>query len=485
MKTVKSIKTNYIYSLLYQFLSIALPLLTTPYLTRMLGSVGLGTYSLNFTIVQYFALFVLLGLNNYGNRVVAACRNDKAELSKNFINIYSFQVICGVVVSIAYIAYSCFLSADTAIALVFYIYLFSAIIDINWFFFGLEKFQLTVVRNSVIKIASMIAVFIFVNRPEDVIIYCIIIASTHLVSQGVLWIYLWSEIQFVKPSKTEIIKHIKPNCTLFVTVIFVSLFKLMDKVMLGSLSSRSELGFYEASEKIISVPTSIVVALGSVMLPRTTNLIATGHKETAEKYLYISCLFSVFISSSMCFGIMGVCKEFVPLYYGVGFEKCINLYIILLPSCIFLAFGNVIRTQYLLPNSMDKPYIVSAVIGATVNLAANYMLIPRYGSEGAAVGTLLAEFSVCVYQAISVSNKIDIKKCVIQSLPLVLSGVFMFVVLHNIEFFEISIQLCILLKIIIGVTIYFSSLVVINLLVRIVAHKKWINFVELIHLLRH
>ena len=482
---MKSIKTNYIYSLLYQFLSIALPLLTTPYLTRMLGSAGLGTYSLNFTIVQYFALFILLGLNNYGNRVVAACRNDKVELSKNFINIYSFQVICGVVVSIAYIFYSCFWAADTMIALVFYIYLFSSIIDINWFFFGLEKFQLTVVRNSVIKIASMIAVFVFVNSPEDVITYCIIIACTHLVSQAVLWLYLRKEIQFEKPNKAEIIKHIKPNCTLFITVIFVSLFKLMDKVMLGSLSSRSELGFYEASEKIVSVPTSIVVALGSVMLPRTTNLLATGHKEIAEKYINISCLFSMFISSSICFGIMGVCKEFVPLYYGEGFEECINLFIILLPSCIFLAFGNVIRTQYLLPNSMDKPYIVSAVIGAIMNLVANFLLIPRYGAEGAAVGTLLAEISVCVYQATSVLHKIDIKKYVIQSIPFVLSGIFMFIVLHTIEFVGISVQLCILLKIIIGAITYFSSLIVIYFLVRIIVHKKWIDIVELVRLLRH
>lgn len=479
---MKSIRANYIYSLLYQFLSIALPLLTTPYLTRVLGSSSLGTYSLNFTIAQYFALFILLGLNNYGNRVIAASRSDKAVLSKNFVNIYCFQLICGVLVSVAYVIYALFWSIDTKISFVFFIYILSAVLDINWFFFGLEKFQLTVIRNSIIKIASMLAVFIFVNRTDDVIIYCLIIACSNLISQIVLWVYLRKEIIFIRPVKTEIVKHIRPNCTLFITVIFVSLFKLMDKVMLGAMSNRSELGFYEASEKIISVPTSIVVALGSVMLPRTTNLIATGQNETAEKYIYTSCLFSMFISSAMCFGIMGVCKEFVPLYYGDGFEKCINLYIILLPTCLFLAFGNVIRTQYLLPNSMDKPYIVSAIIGATVNLSVNFLLIPRRGSEGAAIGTLLAEISVCLYQSASVLNKINIKKCVVQSLPFFISGIIMFATLFFIEFHSLSIQWIIMRKVVVGCILYLSILVLTYIIVKKVTKRDWINIGELIEM---
>lgn len=120
--------------------------------------------------------------------------------------------------------------------------------------------------------------------------------------------------------------------------------------------------------------------------------------------IYYSILFAMLMSSSFCFGIMGIAKEFVPFFYGKGYEKCILLFWILLPSCLFLAFANVIRTQYLLPHQMDIPYVISAFLGAFVNIILNFCLIPQYGALGAAVGTLIAEMVVCLYQSRQVKN---------------------------------------------------------------------------------
>jgi O-antigen/teichoic acid export membrane protein len=144
-----------------------------------------------------------------------------------------------------------------------------------------------------------------------------------------------------------------------------------------------------------------------------------------------SISFAMFISTSICIGIMTVSKEFVPLFFGIGFDKCNTLFAIILPSCIFLAFANVIRTQYLLPRKRDVVYVLSLFSGAIVNLVANLVLIPRYASVGAAIGTLAAEITVCVFQSVSVLKEARIGKNILKSLPFIISGVIMFVTCHN------------------------------------------------------
>lgn len=144
-------------------------------------------------------------------------------------------------------------------------------------------------------------------------------------------------------------------------------------------------------------------------------------------------IFAMLLSTSMSFGIMAVSKTFVPLFYGSGYDLCILLYLILLPSCPFFAFGNVIRTQYLLPNEFDAIYVKSAFLGAGVNIIINLLLIPNLGALGAAIGTLVAEATVCIYQALKISRNIDIKKYALRSTPFIISGIVMFIVIYNLN----------------------------------------------------
>ena len=172
---------------------------------------------------------------------------------------------------------------------------------------------------------------------------------------------------------------------------------------------------------------------------------------------------------------MGISEEFVPIYYGQGFERCVLLYLILLPSCLFLSFGNVIRTQYLLPNSMDKPYIISAGLGAIVNLILNSILIPKAGSIGAAVGTLFAELSVCAYQSISVSRKLPVARYIIHSFPFILSGIVMFATLYFISFPNVSSIEQLFIKIGLGVVIYVVFLTLLTYIIHHIFRRKWIE----------
>lgn len=454
---MSSIKKNFMYNSIYQIMIMFIPLITTPYISRVLGASGVGTYSYAYSIANYYVLFIMLGLNNYGNRSIAKARDNKIELEKTFWSIYIMQFILGVVFNIIYLLYCFTFSSNFYVSLAVSFYVISACFDVNWFFFGLEKFKLTVIRNTIIKILTTVCIFIFVRKSTDILIYCSIMTIGLLVSQLALWPYILKNINFYKPTVKEITVHIKPNLFLFLTVIAVSLFKIMDKVMLGIMTTTTEVGYYESAERIIAIPTALITSLGTVMLPRMTNMISNNNSQD-KKLIYWSMLFAMFISTSMCFGIMGVSKEFVPLFYGNGFEKCIDLFIILLPTCIFMAFANVIRTQYLLPHQMDKDYVISAFLGAGVNLTINWILIPFYGCIGAAIGTFFAEAIVCLYQAYAVRNYLPIRKYFHKSLYFIFAGLIMYLIIFNINVGNLSIFINLLIKILVGIVLYFVVL---------------------------
>lgn len=460
---MNSIKKNFLYNSAYQLLLFIIPMITTPYVSRVLGSEGVGIYSFNNSIAYYFVIFTMLGLNNYGNREIARSRDDKEELSKSFFSIYSLQLICGIITNTLYLLYSLFISKNFILSISIWPFVLSAVFDINWFFFGIENFKFTVIRNVVIKILTTIAILLFVNDSNDVMIYCFILSFGMLTSNLLLWTVLGKYVDIYIPKWDEIKIHIRPNLLLFVTVISVSLFKIMDKIMLGVMTTSTEVGLYESAEKIISIPSAFILSLGTVMLPRMSNVVAKNDKSKSLELINNSIIFAMFLSTSFGFGLMGISKEFVPIFFGEGFEKCIYLLWILLPSSIFIAFANVIRTQYLLPNGDDRTYVISAIIGAIINLIINYILIPDFGSIGAALGTLVSEASVCFYQTKNAKKALPINKYMTESISFIISGVLMFFALINLNFNISNVSLMIL-KIIIGGFLYIFLLILLLLL---------------------
>ncbi len=454
---MKSLKQNLIYNLLYQLFIFMVPLITTPYLARILGKEMIGIYSYHYSVAYYFVLFGMLGLNNYGNREIAKIRDDDEKKNKTFWSIYGLQIITGVIFSLLFILYNIIFNSNDIMSWIMIIYVISVIFDINWFFWGLEEFKLTVIRNVLIKLFSVVLILLFVKDKTDIYLYGIIMTLSMLVSVLVLWPYLKGRVSFYKPTWIEIKKHIKPNLILFIPVIAVSIYKVMDKVMLGNLASFQEVGLYDYAEKIIAIPIACVNALGTVMLPRMSNLAGKNMCEKESNIVEKSLVVGLFLSSSMAFGLMAIADIFVPFFYGQGYEKCIILFYILLPSCMFLAVANVIRTQYLIPHCKDKIYVVSIVLGAIVNLIINILLIPNLKSIGAAIGTLIAEMTVCTYQLVCVRNSLSIKKLYSDMISIILITGIMFLVVYFIPYFKNDI-LTLIIKILVGCIICFIGL---------------------------
>lgn len=426
---MSSIKENFIYNVAYQILLVLLPLVTAPYISRTLGATAIGVYSYTNSIAYYFLMIAMLGISNHGNRSIAAVRHDKEKLNKTFSSIYTLQIFTFAIAIIAYSLYIIFgVKQDRLIVGLQMLYVISGLFDISWLFFGLEKFKLTVIRNLLIKLITVLCMFVFVHTPDDLWKYTLIMSVGTLISQLYLWKYVKRYVKFVRVNLHEVFLNIKPVLILFVPVLAYSIYKVMDKIMVGSMSTYEQVGFYQNAEKIVNIPMGIITALGTVMLPRMSNLISLGNKEKTQQYIRISFKFVTVLCSAIGFGLMGVSHILAPVYLGNEFRKCSSIIFMLSITVFFIAWANIIRTQYLIPNHYDKVYLISTIIGAAFNLIANLILIPQFQANGAAIGTIIAEGSVLIVQMVAVRKELPIVKYIVSYSPILLIGIFMMVI---------------------------------------------------------
>lgn len=424
-----SIKKNYLYSIIYQFLNIGIPVVTVPYVSRVFGPEKLGLFSFTNTIGQYFVMFSLLGLANYGNREIAAIRDDRTLRNKTFCEIYFMQIISSLISVILYCYFFVFQENNlNEYYFILLLFVISPLFDVNWFFWGLEEFGITVFRNSVVKIITFISILVFVKSSNDLGIYLFIYSLSALISVCLLWPILLKRVTFVKVSLKNVLCRFKPNIMLFIPILAISIYKYMDRVMLGNYSF-VETGYYDNSEKIITLLFGFIISLGTVMLPRICYLINNGQEEIAAKYTDKSLEFVMFVSIGMAFGLSGIANSLVPFFLGDGFEPCIVLIGCLAPTLVFCSWANVIRTQILIPYKKDNIYIISVVVGAIVNFVINIILIPIFGAMGAVIGTIIAEFMVAFIQTIMIRRSFYYKGTLKKVTSYIIIGLILLIIL--------------------------------------------------------
>ena len=426
-----SIKRNFAYNVAYQVLALVLPLVTSPYLSRVVGPEGMGTYSYTFSIAYYFVMFAMLGVNNYGNREVARERGDRAAMSRTFWEIWALQLCLGVVAVAVYLAYALGTSGS-AVAIVWALYVASSALDVNWLFFGLEEFQVTVGRNFVVKIVTFVLTFVVVRGEGAVLAYCALMSASLLMSVLVLWPFVRGRVDWARPTVRGIISHVPGNLVLFVPVVAISLYTVLDRVMLGHMSTMSETGYFENALKLSQMPFTLVAALGTVMLPRMSALISQGRKAEGERYLGLSMRFAMALSLALSLGLAGVAPVFAPVFFGGAFAPAAPVIVVLMVNMPFMAWANVLRTQYLIPAGRDRAYVLSVIVGAVVNVAVNLLAIPAYGAIGAAWGSTAAEVAVCAVQVFAVSGELPQRGWVWACAPYAVAGVIMFAVVRAI-----------------------------------------------------
>lgn len=450
-----SVKKNFMYQAFYEVLIIILPLITSPYVSRVLGVSNVGTYSFTYATANYFVIFAFLGIKKYGNREISRKRDNQELLNKTFSSILILHFIVAGLAVLAYFCYALFSSAEIRVyTIISGAYVVAAFFDITWFFFGLEKFKLTVVRNSVIKLVSVICIFIFVRNNNDLWKYIAILAFANLFGQISLWGYVFKFVKICKVTANDIFKHLSPMFVLFIPTIATSLYNYMDKIMVGAISGNRQLGLYENSEKIISVLVSVIGSVGTVMLPKMSNLIATGNKEKEKYYIDASMQFVMCISIGMTFGLIGIANVFAPIFWGIEFSECALLLIFLAIVLPVKGYTNIVLTHFLIPNKQDKQYTLSVSVGAFVNFIINFLLIPKMESMGAVIGTIVAEVSVCIIEAYACRKELTIGRYILESFPYLIIGAVMFCCVKGVGLLLDAGILSMVLQIIFGAMVY-------------------------------
>lgn len=393
-----SIKKNFIYSTAYQILNVLAPFITAPYISRVLGAEGVGIQSYTQSIQQYFLMFAALGTLSYGAREISMNRNDSYKRSKLFWEIELMVVGTTSLALLGWMVLILLSSKYRLYYLILTIGIFAAMFDISWFFNGMEQFKLTVIRNSIFKILGIVCLFAFIKEPQDLLLYILILMVSTLLSNVSLWPYIKKYLVKVNPKEFEFKAHFHETLIYFIPTIASSVYTVLDKTLIGVITdSASQNGYYQQAEKIINLAKSVVfTSINAVVGVRNSLLFAQKRFDEIHQRIKQSFDFIFFAGFACCFGIMGVAKTFVPVFFGPGYDPVVELLYIFCPIIVIIGVSNCLGSQYYTPCGKRKQSANYLIVGSVVNLCLNLVLIPKFGAYGAAVASVTAETVITV-----------------------------------------------------------------------------------------
>jgi len=433
----KSIFKNYLYNVAYQIATLLVPLITTPYISRVLLPEGVGTAAFINSITSYFVIAGTLGISLYGNRQIAYYREDKVEMSKTFWSIFSLKLIFSSLSIIAYVFFVQFF-VDPNLQMLYWIsgfHLFGMMMDITWFFNGQEEFQKTVTRNLIIKLIGVVLIFSLVKDINDLWLYIFISSFTAFLGQAIMWIYIPKEVVKTKIRRSDIFSHFLPALKIFIPQIAIQIYTVMDKTMIGIISNTSEVAYYENSQKIVRMALGLATSLGVVMMPRISNYFAREEYNKIKEYTTKSFVYISFLTFPLTFGLMGIAKEFVPWFFGEAFLPVIPNMILISPIMLAIGWSNIIGIQMMLPMKKELGFTLSVTLAAVVNFILNLFLIQSFQSLGAAISSVIAEFLVTFIQFLMMRRFIQTKLLLEVFLKYLIGSLLMLFVIRLIGYF--------------------------------------------------
>lgn len=385
-----SVKKNYIWNTSYQILNLIVPLVTAPYLARALGADGTGIYSYTHSMVAYFTLFAALGTSVFGQRNIAYVRDDKEARSRAFYELLLFRMIISILALVAYGIFIKFSDQYKVYYIILSMNIINTILDISWFYQGIEDFKRIVVRNLIVRVCHTTFIFLFVKCSDDLWLYIASIVGFNALGNISMWFTLSKYLCKVRGLNP--FRDIKDIILLFLPTIATQVYVVLDKSMIGWITeSTYQNGCYEQSEKIARMALTVVTSAAMVVLPRVANLFKDGKKEEATKYIYKGYRFTMFLSIPIMCGIIGVSKVFVPVFFGEGYDMAEILMPIFSVLVVAVSLAYITGYSFLISTGQQNVYTTAVTVAAGVNLVLNFFMIPIWGAIGAAMASVLAE----------------------------------------------------------------------------------------------
>lgn len=465
MKNRKLVK-NFIYNTMYQILILIAPLITTPYISRVLGVTNIGIYQYSQSIANYFVLIGAVGTTLYGQREIAYLQDKPKERSIAFWEIEVFRIAATLFCTIIYVAVFCTHGTYPEIYAILSLEVLATAFDISWLFMGMENFKITVIRNTIIKLIGIACVFLFVKGPDDLGIYTMCVTAPLFIGNLSLWFSLKKYLVKTGLNVSELIKGIKdrlkPIFILFLPQVAADVYLLLDKTMIGIFGSNiDQVGYYSQGQKIVQIVLRIVTSLGVVMLPTMSALYAKGDFDGVKKSVKTAFRFIYMLSFPLLFGLCAIAPRFVPFFFGEGYDPVVNLMIIISPILVIIATSNVIGKQYLLPTNQQKAFTMSILAGAGVNFILNIILIHFWDAVGASIATVIAELAVTGVQCWYVRKQLPLRQCLTSGIRYGVFGLIMFLAVRGVGMLLSAGKVWALgVMIIVGVIVYGAELLI-------------------------
>lgn len=460
-----STKKNFIFQTFYQAVILLIPLCIAPYLTRTLGGDALGRYTYTYSVAYYFILFGMLGITRHGQREIASNRNNLISLRTSFWELFWLHIWVSSFMLVMYVVYVVLLcEADSKLAYIQAINVAAGIFDITWLFYGLEKFKIVSIRNAIIKILNMVAIFSFVKSEKDIYVYTGIMVISSLFGQLVMLPKVLKEIPPIHIKMSKMCKHLKPLLVLFVGTVAVTLYTMFDKTLLGIMRAKEEVAFYDYSDKIVNIPKTFLSIVSTILYPKACMYAADKNIKMQNENAKLSMRIVAIGCGAFCFGLFAVAREFSYLYYGKNFIECGGIIMAMVPLICIIHIGEIYRTQYMYADKRDNIMVGIVCVNSICNLIVSIILIPRIGVYGSVAGSWIAETVGLVITIIYVNKKITRTRLLIQFPPFILCGLIMYGVTVFIGNMINDITKRFLIKIIVGVCTYIISILVYSLL---------------------
>lgn len=449
----KKIFSNFIYQSSYQLLLILLPIITIPIVSRALAPAGVGIFNYVSSIVNYFVLFAGLGLANYAVREIAYVKTDQKKLSQKFWEIQFFNVIFSSIVLIIYIVVAYFVEYKELFLIQSFM-IIAVILDISWFFQGIEKFGNIAFSNFLIKLFSFILTILFVRDKSDIIIYFWINSLNGVLTNLIFWIFIKNKVIWVKVTFKQIMSHFVPALSFFILKISSTIFNNVNKTLLGLMSSVASVGIFSNALTMVTMIGTVVNSMNLVMLPRMSSLEKENNEEKFIDILEKSIHMQLFFTIALMFGVLATNTKLIGWFFGNEFTKIKYIVPILAPIIVFQSLHQGIANQYLVPKNRLLSYNITMVFGTIINIIIGSIYIPRIGIYGASYAFSIGQLFLGVSRSFVLVKNSHFKFDMRRIFSYIISGLFMWLIIFLVTRNLPSNLFITLMQVVLGVSIY-------------------------------
>ena len=401
MAKQKSIKINFIMNIILTMSSFLFPLITFPYISRILLANGTGKVDFATSVINYFNMIAQLGIPTYGIRVCAQVRDDRQKLTRVAHELLIINLIMSIISYIILFNAIQFIPrfhSDKELLMIISFTIILTSIGMEWLYKALEQYTYITIRSIIFKFIALVAMFMLIHSQSDYVIYGAISIFASSASNIFNFINAHKYIGFKPVGNYHFLKHLKPIFVFFGMACATTVYTNLDTVMLGFMKSDVDVGYYNAAVKMKNIFVSVVTSLGTVLLPRASYYIKSGDRSSFNKVSKQAMNVVVLISLPLVVYFFIYAKYGILLLSGKAFLNSVVPMRVIMPTIVLIGLSNITGIQILVPLGYERIVLFSEVIGVLVDLVVNWLLIPYFGATGAAVGTLIAEFVVLLVQ---------------------------------------------------------------------------------------